>query len=889
MGSVGAPHCAGRAQVVREYRTWQTATARAPEYWGRGSYFPRGCTRSRASWSAPSCTMCWQLKHMENLNKLAKKERKDDDRAKEMDDDLGDQEMSAFGRSSITGRTPPQVSRVETEEVTGRVSPSKEIAEESPTQGRQRRASKVSLESSIYYSPTHSEVGSQTAEAEDDVVDLISPERQEKYWQTLGMLDLETPEKMQTWSFGSPQKTTEVAKSGVTLAERGKGLKKRKMFVTSPSPEVEARFELGKPIEKEREHAETVESGVREILKLVEELRKNVEQNTKKEIKKAIQMLQRHAERLKQEEVKQYLRRAARGTVQRVVLEEKGVQTDVEETEEDKKKREEREEEEEIEAASTYEEWTKVATKKWKQEHYKRTQIKEGNPLWRKDGVTKVVLVEENDRDMVKSIQSQYLKNYPELAEIEEECEEIERTTITKVKGEERRTTERVIRLNVGEVEDEIWRKMEMLKQRTDKEEVVAIHHLKTMSLSRLRKMVEVVFKQTQTKVEIYTTQAKMEEEKTAETQKRQRNTYALIVERPGKTYQEIVRGIKEQMEGRQEADIIQGVRMTRDKKVIITTGKDIEAFQAIQGILRKGEGQKVSERGVREVRKTKVLYVRGMIAATEQVEVKEAIEKKLGKVTEEDFRVSALRPYAGSLLAATVQLKKEEAEELLNNKSIRVGLADCRIEERQTFQKCLKCWSLLHLVKDCKNEDRRQLCYNCGETGHLGKDCENSTKCLDCNSDEHRAGSTRCAKFRQELRDRRKKLEERKKPERGDKESKDIVELNRSEDENDQEEEKMSTNESLDTNEDDKNTSVEVMEVTENVENPQREAEPEKNKTSEQKEQNTGKTPKVGEWTTKHTKKKKREKSPPKRISTQKEQGKEKREGAGQPNPSTQ
>nr|XP_022908715.1 uncharacterized protein LOC111420041 [Onthophagus taurus]XP_022909385.1 uncharacterized protein LOC111420600 [Onthophagus taurus] len=140
------------------------------------------------------------------------------------------------------------------------------------------------------------------------------------------------------------------------------------------------------------------------------------------------------------------------------------------------------------------------------------------------------------------------------------------------------------------------------------------------------------------------------------------------------------------------------------------------------------------------------------MTIGTDQQEVRDAIQKKIGNITETEFSISSMRPYAESMLAVTVQLSREGTERLLNEKRIRMGLAMCQVEERREIKRCNRCWSPQHLARNCKGEDRSSKCYNCGQEGHKNKNCTNPMKCLDCGSEEHRAGSNRCKKFREML-----------------------------------------------------------------------------------------------------------------------------------------
>nr|XP_022906254.1 serine/arginine-rich splicing factor RS2Z32-like [Onthophagus taurus] len=144
------------------------------------------------------------------------------------------------------------------------------------------------------------------------------------------------------------------------------------------------------------------------------------------------------------------------------------------------------------------------------------------------------------------------------------------------------------------------------------------------------------------------------------------------------------------------------------------------------------------------------------MEVTTTREEVIEALKAKIGKTTDETPRIGDLRPYAQSRKAVTVEVDQKTAEKLMEDSSIRIGLALCNIEQRAKITKCLRCWSPSHLVRDCNGEDRSNWCYNCGGQDHLAKECKSDPKCPDCKTEGHSAGTGRCpiySKYLQKLR----------------------------------------------------------------------------------------------------------------------------------------
>ncbi|KAJ8933809.1 hypothetical protein NQ314_013781 [Rhamnusium bicolor] len=74
---------------------------------------------------------------------------------------------------------------------------------------------------------------------------------------------------------------------------------------------------------------------------------------------------------------------------------------------------------------------------------------------------------------------------------------------------------------------------------------------------------------------------------------------------------------------------------------------------------------------------------------------------------------MSDLRVNARDTQAVTIRLSKDDAERILKDKALRVGLVKCSFENRINMSRCFKCWSFDHLADDCNGPDRTNLCFN--------------------------------------------------------------------------------------------------------------------------------------------------------------------------------
>ncbi|KAF5292985.1 hypothetical protein FQR65_LT11103 [Abscondita terminalis] len=128
-----------------------------------------------------------------------------------------------------------------------------------------------------------------------------------------------------------------------------------------------------------------------------------------------------------------------------------------------------------ITEAKNYESWQKVKDIEWNETVFKNTKIKEGNPLNAEDDKVNTFWVEEEDTNIEKKLPKMYKEKYPELKNIEDKMGTLE------------------------------------------------------------KKITECVFKDENKEIEIYTPRRTQEEEN-KNTQQRQRNTYALVVDQKDKT-----------------------------------------------------------------------------------------------------------------------------------------------------------------------------------------------------------------------------------------------------------------------------------------------------------------------------------------------------------------
>lgn len=121
-------------------------------------------------------------------------------------------------------------------------------------------------------------------------------------------------------------------------------------------------------------------------------------------------------------------------------------------------------------------------------------------------------------------------------------------------------------------------------------------------------------------------------------------------------------------------------------------------------------------EISTRSVGRTKVLHILDIDKVTTQVKLEEAITMS---GPDGDFKILSMRPAREDTQNASVVVKEEVADEILEKGNVKIGWLKCRVRERVHIPRCYKCQELGHLKSEFNGPDRKNECLKCGEPSH--------------------------------------------------------------------------------------------------------------------------------------------------------------------------
>ncbi|KAK5640678.1 hypothetical protein RI129_011489 [Pyrocoelia pectoralis] len=146
---------------------------------------------------------------------------------------------------------------------------------------------------------------------------------------------------------------------------------------------------------------------------------------------------------------------------------------------------------------------------------------------------------------------------------------------------------------------------------------------------------------------------------------------------------------------------------------------------------------------------RTRTLHLKGADEITTAEEVKQAL-KATGQIRhKEDLIVKTLRPTRFGTQYGTIVMNRKDAEVILRQGKVKIGLNNCEIEEKIDIFKCYKCWGYGHSAAQCNGEDRSNLCQRCTGADHIRTGCNKDPYCPLCATEGHMAGEAVCGALR--------------------------------------------------------------------------------------------------------------------------------------------
>ena len=231
----------------------------------------------------------------------------------------------------------------------------------------------------------------------------------------------------------------------------------------------------------------------------------------------------------------------------------------------------------------------------------------------------------------------------------------------------------------------------------------------------------------------------KKNEKKTEESKKRtspktkvevkKRAMTEAIVLKPsdGKTYAEILSGIKGRVNPSDHAAEIKSIRRTRTGDVLLELKTVGENNNSLADALKSAVGETASLSSL--IPRVK-LEIRDIDCCATTEEVSAAVK---AKTSQQPFGVRLTRPNRAEQIMAIVTVTETEARKLLDSPRIRIGWVNCRVRRRQVVERCYRCLGYGHLSKTCRGPDRSTSCYRCGGQQHKAAECTAEARCFIC------------------------------------------------------------------------------------------------------------------------------------------------------------
>ncbi|XP_033225704.1 uncharacterized protein LOC117178385 [Belonocnema kinseyi] len=231
--------------------------------------------------------------------------------------------------------------------------------------------------------------------------------------------------------------------------------------------------------------------------------------------------------------------------------------------------------------------------------------------------------------------------------------------------------------------------------------------------------------------------------------------SHAFIIE-PAirKKYADVLKTTRNTVNPDQMAVTVKGIRETRNGEVLVEMGASVEARNMFSEALTAAVWQ---DGQVRQLVLQDSLDVRDLDDATDEQEVRKALEKLPGLVNVGEFKINLSKPSRWSTRVAFIDCYEINAKKLDVLGHIRIGWVSCKISRRFVVTRCYRCHGFGHIAVSCKEKDRSKSCLKCGKKGHMSPSCKEEPHCYLCEErlgsnsrSDHIPGSFRCLVYKE-------------------------------------------------------------------------------------------------------------------------------------------
>lgn len=294
---------------------------------------------------------------------------------------------------------------------------------------------------------------------------------------------------------------------------------------------------------------------------------------------------------------------------------------------------------------------------------------------------------------------------------------------------------------------EDLYKMLEMFKDEmsvhpTDKVNILLHERL---SASYLRKICECVFYNTEVNITVMTIGNATKKQKIKPSKP---EVGKVVVKKGDSTYADLLKAVKSNVDINKVGVQVASIRKTGSGDMLLC----VEGGKKKADILKEAISKKVGN-AVKVTNNETTLHILDIDATTTQEEVVKAVRGVLGDLDPSAVKFRSMRPSRDGNQIATIQIDRANARRLIQMRVIRIGWIGCRVKERVTVIRCFRCLNFGHRIADCKGQDRSDTCLNCNKTGHRARECNNKQFCPSCQTDDHRADTTKCPHFRRLLR----------------------------------------------------------------------------------------------------------------------------------------